>query len=302
MVNKRLDFSQQIFGTFPVPNKYTGEIGIEIEVEGVGLPKAVPSYWNNPGDGSLRGPETAEYVLKKPATRKTYGTYLDYLSHQFEKAGSKFDMSPRTSVHVHLNMQDKSLTQCYNLILCYLIVEDLLCHHAGGNRAGNLFCLRAHDAEYFVDWLAKSAKKGQFAPIYEQIRYTSINVHSILKFNSIEFRALRGTVDMAVIKEWVEMLLSLKDAAMTYTDPTEIMVDFSQLGAGGFLKKLLPEHFDLLKRVLPDWEQRLWQAVRLVQEIAYATDWQPPPVKKGGRLFVVDEEVEPEPDFNIEED
>ena len=54
-----------------------GEIGIEVEVEGRGLPNAVTG-WNVVPDGSLRG-ESAEYVLRQPVPRDKYEDTLNNL-------------------------------------------------------------------------------------------------------------------------------------------------------------------------------------------------------------------------------
>lgn len=298
MIQRKVDFTMPVHLEFPVPNQYSGEVGIEIEVEGQGLPRAVMSYWSVHRDGSLRG-ESAEFVFIKPANRKVYGRYLDYLTKVFKEAGSVFDMSPRTSVHVHVNMRDQSLIGVYNYIICYLIVEDLLTHHAGPTRVGNVFCLRAGDAEFFIDWLVKAAKTGKFCPDQKAMRYTSVNVCAVPKFNSVEFRALRGTVDMEIIKGWVEMLLQIKDAAMKYENPMEIMSDFSRKGPGGFLEALLPANADALKQLVPNWEDRLWNATRLVQEIAYACPWEKQEKKKGRFFPVGQEEENEEPEWVV---
>lgn len=305
VVFRKTDFFVPISQEFPVHGavKYTGEVGIEIEVEarnGTILPQGIPSYWAVHHDGSLRG-EAAEYVFIKPASRKVFRNYLDYLVKQLDKFDAKPVMSPRTSVHVHINMSDKSLVQCYNYVLCYLIVEHLMSKYAGPSRVGNVFCLRASDAEYMVDFMAIAAKKGRFAPDKENLRYSSVNVCAITKFNSVEFRALRGTLDMDVVEEWTQMLLSIKDASLTYDNPRQIMEDFSRLGPAEFLRKLVPNQAHILMGLEPDYQDKMWDAMRLVQEIAYASDWKPKEKKKG-RLFQIEPDEEPEPEWRLEDE
>jgi len=298
---KKIDFFSPVKDEFPVAVNHPGEIGIEIEVEGRNLPQSLASYWAVHKEGSLRG-ESAEYVLKKPTTRINVKAYLTYLVKALAKAESKCVFSPRTSVHVHINMNKFTMVQVYNYIICYLIIEDLLTQYAGPNRVGNVFCLRAHDAEWFIDWLTERAKTTKFCPEPEEMRYTSVNVCAIPKFNSLEFRALRGTLDIDIINNWIKMLLSLKDVAVKYTDPREIIGDFSRLGPSDFLAKLLPNHAEPLKAFLPDWENKLWDATRLVQEVAFSQDWKPTEKKKGGRIFVaaLPEEKEDEPEWDID--
>ena len=279
---RKIDFSEKLadlFTTFkdangrenPIP-QYKGEVGIEVEVEGRNLPKAPQSYWVHHPDHSLRGAENAEYVLKQPCRRTSVTKFLIYLDKFLKAKGAKIDESNRTSVHVHVNMADKSLVQCYNYIILYLIFEDLLTNIAGESRRGNLFCLRARDAEFFVDVLAGYAKARKFNPDPEKLRYTSINVCAMTKFNSLEFRALRGTTDPKIITDWVELLLAIKDASLLYQFPDQILGDFSVLGPDDFVRKVFPEHVPLFLQQA-NYHNMMWEGARLVQEIVYATDW-----------------------------
>lgn len=289
MVGRRkTQFFTPIREVFAIENNYTGEVGIEIEVEGRQLPGQPASYWQLAQDGSLRG-ESGEYVLIKPAARDNVAKYLNYLDKQFKKHETKLNMSPRTSVHVHINMNKQTLVDCYTYIILYLIFEDLLVDYAGPNRVGNLFCLRARDAEMLIDELTKYVRTKNWAPDPAQLRYTSVNICAIQKFNSVEFRALRGTMDQDVINEWVEILLALKDAALTYHNPQEIMQDFSLLGPSEFIRKILPNHWRKFTRK-DGWENIIWESLRLVQEIAYASNWEQPANQTLGRLFPVEDE------------
>lgn len=284
MVDKKLDFSAPISELFsqridiinphkmiPIAN-YRGEVGIEVEVEGHNLPHEIKSYWEAKKDGSLRGADNCEYVLRQPCQRKSVKKFLKYLSDQLKKADAKIDNSPRTSVHVHLNMNKKSLTDCYTLAVMYYLFEDAMHRIAGESRVGNLFCLGASDAEFIIDVLVKSARQRKFNLNPDQLRYTSVNLCAIQHFNSVEFRALRGTTDPHVIGEWVELLLSLKDAASKYHDPAELMGDFSRLGPENLTEVVFGKRAILITSQR-GYEQRMWDAARLVQEVAYATDW-----------------------------
>lgn len=267
----KIDFSQHIKDLFFVGEEYKGEVGLEIEVEGENLPKVIPSYWKGVVDGSLRG-EAIEYVLKQPCARNSVSRFLNYLEVYLKKNGAVLHMSNRTSVHVHINMAKYTLTECFTFVVLYLLFEDLLTNIAGESRVGNLFCLRAKDAEYFVDSLVSFAKTRKFNPKPEALRYTSVNVCSIVKFNSVEFRALRGTTDPQIITEWVNLLLTIKDASIKFDNPNSIIAEFSQLGPEKFVKKIFPDHWNLFTHQV-NYQQTMWDSTRLIQEIVYATDW-----------------------------
>lgn len=280
-----MSFDTPLNKLFPTGKDYKGEVGIEIEVEGENLLMNIPSYWGVDKDGSLRG-ESAEYILLQPCARQSVYKFVKYLEEKLKENKSKVHKSIRTSVHIHLNMSNKTLKECYTLVVLYLIFEDLLINLAGPERVGNLFCLRAKDAEFFIDFLRLMANKRKFVPNQEQIRYTSVNICAITKFNSIEFRALRGTTDPEIINEWVELLLCVKDAAESYNSPADILQEFSALGPDKFIKKV----FDKKSKLLTDqfgYEDTVWESARLVQEIVYATNWNED--IKDKRTFFVDD-------------
>lgn len=283
-INELFDKMYDGRGGFTPIAKYRGEVGIEIEVEGHNLPKMIPSYWKHVPDNSLRGGENAEYILKQPCLRRSVPKFLKYLKAQLDKSKAKIDESNRTSVHVHLNMSKKSLVDCYTFMMMYFIFEPLMSNIAGDSRAHNLFCLQAMDAEYIVDVLARSAKNRKFNPDPEKLRYTSVNACAITKFNSIEFRALRGTVDPDVIAEWVDLLLKIKDAAEGYKDPTEVIGQFSRVGPEQFIEDVFKRKARLLLNQ-KNYADQMWEATRLVQEIAFATDWDEQ--QKPKRMFEV---------------
>ncbi len=266
--------------------KYRGEVGLEIEVEGSNLPQVIKSYWRKDKDGSLRGDENAEYILKQPCSRKSVKKFMSYLNTCFKKHKAHIELSERTSVHVHLNVRDWPLFKCYNLILLYFLIEDLLGKLVGETRIGNLFCLGCRDAEYILDVLEEFARYRKFNPNPNQLRYSAVNICALTKFNSLEFRSLKGTTDPDIIQGWVTLLLALKDAAAKLPYPTDIVTEFSKRGPQGFIEYILPKHYQLFVDH-PKFQQSLWEGLRLIQPIIYATDWAA--VQKPNRLFEVND-------------
>jgi len=296
-------YNSDIQEIFPKPTK-SGEIGIEIEVEGSGLPIKIPSYWSTKNEPSLRG-ESKEYILTKPVKRTSIHNMLQYFSKKFEESGAKWSDSQRASVHVHINCQGLSMRQIYTFICLYLVFEDLLTEWAGESRTGNLFCLRAKDAEYFITQLVNAAKRDEYSIFLDEhrMRYTSINTCALWKFNSLEFRALRSTVDPDIIETWVKFLIAIKDASIGYKEPREIIQAFSRMGAVPFMESVFTPN-EIKSLTLPKYikdphllQRTLWDSVRLIQEIAYAINWKLPDKNLRKKVFGV--KVPPiEPEFN----
>lgn len=257
-----------------------GEVGIEIEVEGDGLYKGKMVYWKAIRDGSLRGKDNAEYVLSAPVKRKDVTKVLQYFRKTMIKNLCVLDLSSqRTSVHVHINVQDIDFTQIINYFCLYSIFEDALVKWCGANREGNLFCLRLKDASYLIDHVANIVATGSWYGFgSNDIRYASINMAAIHKYGSMEFRAMRGTVDIGIINTWVCMLLQLKDKACLFNNAKSIIEQLSHGGELAFLEDIMGRYAK--KIMFPGIALSIRDGFRRIQEIAYI-----PIVNRANPLF-----------------
>lgn len=273
-----------------------GEIGLEIEVEGQRLPGFVSNHdtgicenplgrpWRIDQDGSLRrlapGDMSAEYVLSGAVDRKELEDALNMFKECWIKGGSSSYDSYRTSVHVHLNMQHWPMRKVYSFLTAYVILEDLLIEWADGGtgyRKGNRFCLSTKDAEYIIDRLVDEAKRDWNQGFQQRdLKYGAVNIASLFKYGSLEFRALRGTVDVEVIKTWVTLLTKIKDYAEKFDYPQEIVSQFSSDGAKRFLERVFGTTHAALLAGTTDPHDAMYSSMRLAQDIAYAVQWEEP--------------------------
>lgn len=265
MINKNV---REIYGL----RSTKGLIGLEIEVEGDNLPASIV-HWKREHDGSLRG-ESAEYVLNRPLSREKAFEALDNVMEAYKASGSKIKNSYRCSTHVHINVQDMHMPQVYNMILLYMMFEEHLVRYCGEHREGNLFCLRVKDAVALVPVLARTAQTGEWRRFREDIlRYAAINVTSLPKYGSLEFRSMRGTDNMEEIKVWVDLLLAIKEAAQSYEDPVKIIEDISMLGPDGLADKVFGNLLENLQ-LEDNWEEHVFSSMRTLQILAYAPNWE----------------------------
>lgn len=204
-------------------NKQDGTFGIEIEVEGKRLPQINDQYWTTEQDASLRN--GLEYVLTKPVKLQYVKKLLAYLKKKMDVNEAALDFSFRTSVHVHVNVQDLTYNQILNMIYTYLLIEAPLMDFCGDSRKGNRFCLRLEDAEGMVDCLTEmfeSGEQGLRLIPHDRMRYAAINIEALGKYGSIEFRALQGNMDGERITKWCHILNKIKSFAIKYENPSEI--------------------------------------------------------------------------------
>jgi len=257
--------------TFSKLSRVHQEVGIEVEVEGSNLPSQIPG-WRTTSDGSLRG-ESHEYVLEHPVERSEVDKVLNALALAYKKRKTVVNDSDRAGIHVHVNMQDYTITKTFNTIILYLLFEDIYSHYCGPSREGNLFCLRIRDAEYLLELLETSVATNNFDILNtDDIRYASINLKALAVYGSLEFRTLRGTADTKRIANWVDMLLLLKDRAMMFDNPLTILDKLSEEGTGPFAHRILGEYAPSLL-VCPDWEASIEASASRLQLVALAGNW-----------------------------
>lgn len=222
-----------------------GEVGIEIEAEGQHLRVIDSDFWITEKDGSLRGafPESAaEYVLRKPIPRGLVGAALDELIECQKDATLSFSF--RTSVHIHINVGDLTEEQLRCFTYAYALLEEPLINFFGKARKANRFCLRIQDAErellYLQDFYERGLEvlKGVGG---DEIRYSAMNLAALYKYGSLEFRAMRGTLDKGVIQNWISALLAVKDWSIKQETPKQIFDHFQTVGPDAFLMEVLGE-------------------------------------------------------------
>lgn len=277
----KLDVNCKVIDWYGHNPKY-GEIGIEIEVEGENvLHEGILNNWIIDKDGSLRN-DNAEYKLRVPVHRDKVLKCLLYLYRKLKENGTKIYDSPRTGVHVHVNVQTLTIKELYQFITLYLCLEELMVRWAGPTRVGNLFCLRASDAEGLTHSLTRALQENNLNILYsDNLRYASLNVKAIQNYGSLEFRALRGgLITPQEISTWVKMILEIKDAALRFKNPREIIESFSGQGPKNFLENIGP-HVNLMD--FENQENLLRLGVRSAQEVAYCNKWLAPPNSAEGQ-------------------
>lgn len=272
----------------------TGDLGVEQEVEGVNLPHLDTAVWRSERDHSLRG-ECKEYVMRNPMTLEETKTAVNELLNHFQGGNSQFVESVRAGVHVHLNVQEINVVELYNLIFLYYCVEDILLDFCGPTRKGNLFCLGLSHSEYTADVIGNALKRKDLTVFSDEvIRYSALNLCSLSKYGSVEFRAMRSANDVQLINTWCEIIHNLRDVACSYNNPKEI------------LEEAISNYPELLSKVFPstlnlsfvNYSQAAPKDnnLDLIEPLIRFTDWDSFKEKLiGGESFPIDVEFPDEP-------
>jgi hypothetical protein len=282
------------YSIFTILRKYlkatSGSVGIEVEVEGNKFPKppgmesthkAVPmegwNFWHYVKDGSLRGQDNAEYVLGKPIEFEQVPEAVAELTDKLQAFGSKLDDSNRTSVHVHLNVQQFHMNRLTAFIALYLCFEEVLTEWCGDHRVGNLFCLRGKDAPGALTKIKRFIQSDGQTELHDNLHYAGLNTNALTKFGSLEIRTLRGPTDFSIIQDWVNILERLYKLSAEYLDPRDIPALFSQQGPLEFFNTVLGEQGPVLRAGIDFDDERvrdsMYEGIRLAQDLCYCRDW-----------------------------
>lgn len=276
-----------------------GEVGIEVEVEGGPWPNKAITNWITHADGSLRN-NGIEYIIRQPVNRDKVSATLTTLREGL--ANAVLDFSYRTSIHVHINIQDLTIRELVNYVTIFAIFEELLVNVVGPERAGNKFCLRFKDADEALRTIPKGLNDSDLGNyLAGDFKYASCNLRAVVSHGTLEFRAMRGNLEVDFINDWVQLLLSLKDAAKSTKSPRIFVEELSHLGPQTFAQKYLPKGNRITAAVLGQYNKlgnSLFEGARLVQDIAYCMEWGEPQPRVGPSAKKV-EMAPPEPDFPI---
>lgn len=250
-----------------------GDVGIEIELEADRIPEShfVAPEWRKEADASLRG-ESAEFVLDKPVTIGELDRVFDRLTTAFEVANTQIRPTYRAGIHVHVNVQDLTPIQLVTFMCTYFMLEEVLLKFCDKSRQGNHFCLRMSDASFSLDTLVSFILNEDIHSLNtEDLRYASLNITSLFKYGSVEFRALESTTDFERIKVWASVLTHLRDYAKTLSNPADLLGQASEMGFVNIVPVILGHHYPHFRKFAT--EDNVKKGVRNIQYAIYARNW-----------------------------
>lgn len=174
-------------------------IGIEVEVENQGHRRPSNAVWQITDDGSLRN--SGVEFISRPIPAMYAPAALKHLFHG--DMDQEYCFSPRTSVHVHLNMQDVQTEKVIDMLLVYCLFEKTLFRYVGRGRWRNIYCTPITESNL----LGGIAERGIRAP-WE--KYTGFNLLPLAQKGTVEFRHMHGTIDVKKLCVWIDLITRLK--------------------------------------------------------------------------------------------
>lgn len=256
--------------------KRTGDLGIEVEVESnKTLPTSFdPPVWSAKVDTSLRN-NGIEYFTTAPILCNS--KKIDSIKLLTDSLKDREILeSPRTSVHVHVNILRHTPVQVWTAIATGWLLDNLLVRYCGvEEREGNVFCLRLKDAEGVLFGCLEDLKQDHPFNLLrdDYYKYSSQNINAINNFGSIEYRSMRGTIDPVLIDTWTTEIYNVVHRSKRFVSPEDMLDTYLSAGTDEFLRMVLSEGF--IKELFKYGDANLIKEnIGMLSELCYFHSWQ----------------------------
>ena len=195
----------------------TMNVGIEVEVENYVAKKRPSDIWTSTADGSLRN-SGVEWVSRPHEARYSPFALNELLGSCMDETSCCF--SPRTSIHVHVNMQEVDETAVQAIVLLYSVFEKLFFKFTGRGRIKNIYCVPLIDTDCLTHFMTRNLHSGRAL----WSKYAALNLLPISEYGTIEFRHMHGTFDAKKVSIWIRMITKLCEYVIANQDEVVSML------------------------------------------------------------------------------
>jgi len=230
----------------------TQRVGLELEYEGCKAITDPLANWDTTIDHSLRS-GGLEFV-SRPLLAANIDNAVGEMLEAARSIGAK--ATKRCGLHVHVNVGQLTWGELYKYILYYVLLEPTLFKEFADGREMSHFCvptwtntaltqalyednltLRSGIHTQHTDWVyvrdhicgrEHGATRRLFSPWTP--KYAAMNLSSIAKFGTLEFRQAPSSLDASFISFWSKLLLNIQTEALKYDTINDILDDYYDNG------------------------------------------------------------------------
>lgn len=244
-------------------------VGIELEVEEVDQRAVLKALheapmWNVTGDGSLRN---GLELVSLPVSGVNLVSAIKELQYILDNSGTPA-LTKRCSLHVHIDMRDMSVRQLFSLLVVYTIFENELFNYVGEERKDNPYCVPLSHADNLLELLEKfRGTDAQIARLISQWpKYSAVNLKTLGRLGTLEFRHHPGTLSVSKIFEWVNILLCLKQYVIDNPKRnTQSIIDKVCTAPEELIEEVFKDYFNI--KMNTDVFDRMLEGARVAQQV-----------------------------------
>lgn len=180
-------------------------------------------------DGSLRN--NGIELVTPPLRGENVSTAIRYMCTLADEQG--WQASNRAGIHVHIDVQTLTIPELLNVLATYTLVEPALFRWIGEGRHDSLFCKAwtddsvTEELEQYIQHLNMIERDGGGALWRMHTRYTALNLESIRKYGTIEFRQMRSTLDPDRMIKWCNIIQVMRSWAVANPLTRERVSEFN---------------------------------------------------------------------------
>lgn len=219
-------FHNDIGQTRSFQSPYSAEVEVETEGFDFGGDVIVQKGWDVDRDGSLLN--GLEFKTTVPKTKESLLTYWKNLYNN-EKFKKYCVEAPTASIHIHANCQQRTWDEVKTIAMVYYALEPLIFDFVDKSRRGNLYALPFSVAEDGMQCLTQLFKENIYGlrGMFRSSKYLALNVSSLGRFCTLEFRHLECTFDLNKIKTWLDIIDKIMTSYRLFNDYKEVFISFN---------------------------------------------------------------------------
>lgn len=169
--------------------------------------------WRIEHDGSVsrngRGGEAVSPIMRGPEGLAEIKLVVDAI----KSVGGSVDR--RTGIHVHIDAGDLTGEQIARLMAAYVDRQEAFDRMVSPSRRGGHYCAPMPQNEKVEHEIAL---KRDRRPYHYGTRYRTVNLMSLHRTGTVEFRQHQGSLNATKIGAWVKMLLALTASVVAVAD------------------------------------------------------------------------------------
>lgn len=240
------------------------KVGVEVELENWDGTNPF-TWWENHRDDSLRN-NGQEFTTRGGLSGQALINAVAELTSKAKESGWS-EGYPRAGIHVHIDCTDLDVEkgELATFMSMYMLVEHAMFSWCGEWRRSCGFCDSLEDSTHDFNSLGRALYDQTGAELRALLRaegfckYQAVNLMSLDKFGTLEFRQLPTTFDYDRIVEWINIIMQLKQAATEYENTMPLLAKFSREGATAFVRNMMGKMWPAIEGHF--LEHRAWAAV-----------------------------------------
>jgi hypothetical protein len=205
--------------------RFPYKMGVELELERVrGIPEIGIPGWTTHIDESLR--DGIEFVTGTPCGGKAMDKCIEAF---YAQEGLRYQPSPRTSTHIHVNMAQNTVEQLRVMFILSYVFEDAMFKILNAKRKYCGYCMPLNEMpSWRIRNFLGATDSGNFAQSMagnNADKYYGFNINSMRKHGTVEFRYFPGAPSKTDLLSWMDYCTMVKTVGLSMT--LEGLLEFS---------------------------------------------------------------------------